>query len=132
MRKALGKPIPRWFMSGSTIVARLNRKEIGDDDARIIANILIAQFKSQVVIEDFGFYARRHHAALIREERLIAGVYTLSELDGERRQRAMLIEKVGRGCTLEDAETLAKYAGHRRDPSRKGNDFNRFVAAAMA
>jgi hypothetical protein len=38
-------------------------------------------FVDQVVIEDFGFYARRHLAALIREERLIAGVYTLSELD---------------------------------------------------
>jgi hypothetical protein len=132
LRKALRKPIPRWFLSGSTIVARLNRKEIGDDDARIIANMLISQFKGPVVIEDFGFYGRRQHAALIREERLIAGVYTLSELDDELRGRAVLIEKVGRGCTFEDAETLAKYAGHRPDPSRKYNDFNKFVAEAMA
>lgn len=55
-------------------MVRLNRKEIGDDDAKIIANILISQFKGQVAIEDFGFYARRHLAALIREERLMAGV----------------------------------------------------------
>ena len=115
-----------------TIVAYLNRKEIGDDDARIIANILISQFKGQIVIDDFGFYARRHHAALIREERLIAGVYTLSELDDELRERTMLMEKVGRGCTFEDAETLAKYAGHRPDPARQDNDFNKFVAEAMA
>jgi hypothetical protein len=39
-------------------LARLNRKEIGDDDAKITANILISQFKGQIVIDDFGFYAR--------------------------------------------------------------------------
>jgi hypothetical protein len=62
----------------------------------------------------------------------IAGVYTLSELDDELRERTMLMEKVGRGCTFEDAETLAKYAGHRPDPTRQDNDFNKFVAEAMA
>jgi hypothetical protein len=73
----LREPLPRWLHGGSTIVARLNRKEIGDDDAKIIANILIAQFKGPIVIEDFGCYARDHHAALTRQNRLIAGVYTL-------------------------------------------------------
>jgi hypothetical protein len=124
--------IPRWFLSGSTIVARLNRKEIGDDDARIIANILISQFKGQIVIEDFGFYVREHHAALIGEERLITGVYTLSELPDKLRDLAVLMPKEGRGCTFEDAETLAKYAGLRPDPSRQHNDFSKFVADAMA
>ncbi len=62
----------------------------------------------------------------------IAGVYTLSELDDELRGRAMLMEKVGRGCNFEDAETLAKYEGHRPDPSRKDNDFNKFDAEATA
>jgi hypothetical protein len=38
---ALQKPIPRWFYSGATVMARLNRKEIGDDDAKIVASILI-------------------------------------------------------------------------------------------
>ena len=71
--------MPRWFLSGGSIIARLDRKELGDDDAKVIANILIAKYKGQIVIEDFGFYAREHHAALIREERLIAGVYTLSD-----------------------------------------------------
>jgi hypothetical protein len=78
LRTALQKPIPRWFYSGATIMARLNRKGIGDDDARIIANILISQFSGQIVIEDFGFYARDQHAALISSKHLIAGVYTLS------------------------------------------------------
>jgi hypothetical protein len=131
LRTALSKPIPRWFYSGSTIIVRLNRKEIGDDDAKIIANILISQFKGQIAIEDFGFYARRHLAALIREERLMAGVYTLSELDTELRQRCLLMEKVGRGCIYEDAEVLAKYEGLRPDPTREDNPYNTFVREAM-
>jgi hypothetical protein len=63
LREALRKPIPRWFYSGATVMARLNRKEIGDDDAKIIASILISQFKGQIVIEDFGCYARPFHTA---------------------------------------------------------------------
>jgi hypothetical protein len=59
LRTALLKPIPRWFYSGATVIARLNRKEIGDDDAKIVASILISQFKGQIVIEDFGCYADR-------------------------------------------------------------------------
>jgi hypothetical protein len=39
LRAALQKPIPRWFYSGATIVVRLSRKEIGDDDAKVVANI---------------------------------------------------------------------------------------------
>lgn len=39
-----------------------------------IASVLIAQFIGQIVIEDFGCYAREHYAPLIREQRLIAGV----------------------------------------------------------
>jgi hypothetical protein len=78
---------------------RLNRKEIGDDDARIIASILISQFRGQIVIDDFGFYARDHHTALIRNDRLMAGVYTSFELSEKLRDRAMLMPKVGKGCT---------------------------------
>jgi hypothetical protein len=74
LHKMLSKPIPRWLLSGSTIVACLDRKEIGDDDAKVITNILISKFNGQIVVPDFGFYGRDHHAALIREERLIAGV----------------------------------------------------------
>ena len=119
LQTALRKPIPRWFYSGATVLARLNRKEIGDDDAKITANILISQFKAQIVIDDFGFYAREHHAALIREERLKAGVYTLSELPEKLRDRALLMPKVGRGCTFEDAVELAKYEGFGRTPPEK-------------
>jgi hypothetical protein len=132
LRRMLREPFPRWLHAGSTIMARINRKEIGDDDARIIANTLISQFKGQIVIEDFGFYAREHHAALIREERLIAGVYTLSELPDKLRDRAMLMPKIGKGCTYEDAAELAKYEGLRPDPTREKNPYNEFIDEAMA
>ena len=44
----------------------------------------------------------------------------------------LMEDKTGRQCTHEDAETLAKYVGHRPDPARKDNDFDNFVAEAMA
>jgi hypothetical protein len=132
LQTALRKPIPRWFYSGATVLARLNRKEIGDDDAKITANILISQFKGQIVIDDFGFYAREHHAALIREERLKAGAYTLSELPEKLRDRALLMSKVGKGCTYKDAEVLATYAKLRPDRTREDNPYNRFIKDAMA
>jgi hypothetical protein len=34
LSKMFSKPLPRWFLSGSTIIAHLDRKEIGADDAR--------------------------------------------------------------------------------------------------
>jgi hypothetical protein len=87
---------------------RLDRKEIGDDDAKMVANILISQHVGQVVIEDFGFYAREHHARLIREERLIAAVNTLSELPEQLRKRAMQMPQLGKGCIFKDAVVLAQ------------------------
>jgi hypothetical protein len=124
---SLRKPIPRWFYSGATIMVRLNRKEIGEDDARIIASILIAQFKGLIVIEDFGFYARPFHTGLVREDRLMAGVFTLSELDEKLRQICLLMETEGMGCTYDDAAILAKYAGHVTGT----NAFNSVVQRAM-
>jgi hypothetical protein len=134
LRAALRKRIPLWVFSGVTVLVRLNRKEIGDDDAKIAANILISQWPGQVVIDDFGAYAREHHAALIREERLIAGVYTLSELGEPKdnfRQRCMLMPKVGKGCIYDDAVELAKYAKLRPDPTREDNPYNRFIDEVM-
>jgi hypothetical protein len=127
LRTALRRPIPRWFFSGGTIMARLNRKEIGEDHAKLVANILVAQFKGQIVIEDFGCYSRPFHSALIREDRLIAGVYTLSELDDKLRQMCLLMGTEAAGCTYEDAEVLARYEGHVPNT----NAFNSFVQRAM-
>jgi len=38
----------------------------------------------------------------------IASIHPSYVLDLELRQRCLLMEKIGRGCTFEDAETLAK------------------------
>jgi hypothetical protein len=128
LRTALGKPIPRWFFSGATIIARLNRKEMGEDDAKFVASVLISKHMGPVVIDDFGCYARPFHSALIREDRLIAGVSTLSELDEKLRQTCLLMETEPLGCTYDDAALLAKYAGHVTGT----NAFNSFVQRAMA
>jgi hypothetical protein len=72
----------------------------------------MVHFKGQLVVPDFGFYGRDLHQAYIREERLIAGVNFLGEFPVKLRQAALLMdEKVPSHTTLEDAETLAEYAG---------------------
>lgn len=77
----------------------------------VLGLLLVAYYKGQVVVPDFGFYGRETHTGLIRESRLIAGVNTLQELPPRLRQNVLLIkEKVAAGTTVEDAETLAGYA----------------------
>ena len=70
----------------------------------------ISFFRRRGIIPDFGFYARESHPSLIRENRLIAGVSSLSELNTKLRQLC-LMEKEARQCTYADAEVLAQYAG---------------------
>jgi hypothetical protein len=111
------------------VFARLNRAELGDFDALVLGLFLMAHFKGQVVVPDFGFYGREAHVSLMREGRLIAGVNTLGELAPALRRNVLLIEdKIASGTTLEDAETLAAYARHARDT----NAYNDFVQGAMA
>jgi hypothetical protein len=131
LKKMLRKPIPRWLNSGSTVLARLNRKEIGDFDAQIIANILMLVFKGPVAIEDFGGYARDHHARLIREGRLIARVRKLSQLPEKIEDVRHLMENVPIGCSYDDAVKLASEARLKPDPDRKNNDYNEFIKTAM-
>jgi hypothetical protein len=114
LHDVLCKPTNFSFRSGnppSSIVARINRADLGEDDARILSSLLISQFKGQIIIPDFGFYARDSYISLFREKRLIAGVYTLSELDPKLRNICLLMEKEGHGCTYDDATELAKYEG---------------------
>ena len=128
LRDVLCKATNFSFREGrSSIVARINRAELGDYDARILGSLLISQFKGQIIVPDFGFYARDFHTSLIRENRLIAGVYTLSELNPKMRQMCLLMETEAAGCTYEDAEVLAKYEGHVPNT----NAFNAFVQGAM-
>lgn len=111
LRNVLCKPTNFSFKKGRTIVARINRAELGDFDAFILGSLLISQFEGQVIIPDFGFYARDFHAALIRQNRLVAGLYTLSELEPKLRQLCLLMPKIPLQCTVNDAEILAAYAG---------------------
>lgn len=77
---------------------------------RSLAHALIGQFKGTIVIPDFGFYGRPYLSYLIREERLIAGLNTLSE--STLSDHLLLGEHEGHNCTYEDAQKLATYAGH--------------------
>lgn len=100
------------FPFTGTILARLDRAALGDFDCFVMANLLIGQYKGQVIVPDFGFYAAPHHASLIRQERLMAGVNFLDEVSVAMRQRLLMIEdKAGRSCTVDDAKVLAGYTG---------------------
>lgn len=110
------------------VLARLNRKELGERTALIIGLLLIAQFKGQVVIKDFGFYGRDAHISLIRENRLIAGLNFLDELSPKLRNAVLLIkDKHPQGALNDDAEELALYAHKQRNTV----GFSDFVNEAM-
>lgn len=103
---------PTNFSFKGSVVARLNRAELGDFDAFILASLLIGQSKGHIIIPDFGFYGCPLHLSLIRQNRLTAGVRYLAELEPKLRQAMLTIdEKRGQGTTYEDAVVLASYAG---------------------
>lgn len=94
------------------VFARLNRAELGDDDSLTIGLFLIAHYDGQLIIPAFEFYARPPHIALIRENRLIAGVRTLSQIkDHALRDECLLMEKIGSRTTVSDAKVLMDYEG---------------------
>lgn len=116
------------FRFTGKVVVKLNRAEIGEVDAFLLACLLIGQSQGQVIVPDGGFYLRDFHVSFIRQNRLIAGVTTLSELSPRLRQMSLTIKDIqGHGCVFEDAETLANYAGLTRDT----NGFGDFVRRAM-
>lgn len=110
LRQVLCNPKPN-FTGGQTVFARLNRAELGDFDALALGLFLIAQWKSAVVLPDLGFYGRDMHTAIIRENRIVAGVEDLSDLLDKLRRRVLKIpEPVIAGALHDDAIELAKYA----------------------
>jgi hypothetical protein len=128
LKRVLCNPTNFSFNPRSVILAKLNRAELGDFDALVLRLFLMAHFKGQVVVPDFGFYGRESHVSLIREGRLIAGANSLGELPPKLRQAVLLIkEKEASGATVEDAETLAGYARL----ARGTNGFNAFVDEAI-
>lgn len=102
------------------------------EDARKLGSMLIGQHKGHVIIRDFGFYGRPLHLSLIRQERLTAGLNTLSEAPPSLVQPLLTIpEQYGSGCTYDDAVVLAKRAGLVPDHSREDNPYNRFIREAV-
>lgn len=98
---------PRIFTSTKT-----KRFRLPQDRAYILGSLLVSLYPGQVIIPDFGFYAPDFHAWLIRQGRLAIGVIALAELDKKMQRMVLLIkDKIGRHCTFDDAETLARYAG---------------------
>jgi hypothetical protein len=131
LRHMLCTPTNFSFNPNSPILARVNRAELGDFDALAAGLFLMAHYKGQVVVPDFGFYGREAHVSLIREERLTAGVRFLDELPEMLRRSVLLIkDKVVEGAWYDDAVLLAKYEGLQPDPLRADNSFQRYVQAA--
>jgi hypothetical protein len=117
------------FNPKSANLARINRAELGRFDALVLGLLLIAHFKSQLVIPKFGFFGRDAHVNLIEEDRLIAGLNTIGEVPELLRQNLLLVsEKVASGAIADDAEELAKYQGLLKGT----NAFNDFVGKAIA
>ncbi len=109
LKSVLERP-PNFSMQGS-IIAKLDRAELGDFDAFVIGNLLISQFQGAICVPDFGFYAHKGHSALIRQNRLIAGVTSFEEVPELRTQLLQIPEKMGSGATPDDAKILALYGG---------------------
>jgi hypothetical protein len=100
------------FRFEGTVLARLDRAKYGEFDCFVLAQLLISQFKGTVVIPDFGFYGRDYLTYLIREERLVCSVNSLSEVSPKLRDALLLMEdKEGKECSFDDARTLAGYRG---------------------
>ena len=102
---------PTNFSFKGTILARLDRAALGDFDCFVLANLLVSLYPGQVIIPDFGFYAHKGHASLIRQHRLVAGVNSLSEVPQLAQQLLTMDTKIASHSTADDAKTLAGYTG---------------------
>lgn len=119
---------PTDFSFKGSVIARLDRAELGDFDAFILGTLLMGQHKGQIIVPDFGFYGRPLHVSLMRQNRLTCSVSYLAELSPALRQAVLLIpNKHGSGCTFEDAQTLAAYEGL----APHHNNYNDFIEEVM-
>lgn len=95
------------FTFGKRTLAHVDPAKLTLFDAQTVTFFLMASYPGQLVLPSYGLYAREMHAQLILEDRLIAGVNTLSELPPQLRQLALLQETIACGTTAADAQTLA-------------------------
>jgi hypothetical protein len=104
---------PTNFSFKGSVIARINRAELGDFDAFVLALLLIGQHKGQVVVPDGGFYLRPLHMSLIRQDRLTVGLRYLAELPLSLQQAVLTIEdKHFLKLLPDDAETLIGFTNH--------------------
>jgi hypothetical protein len=116
-----------FFFTGS-IIAKLDRAELGDDDAVVLASLLIGQFKGHIVVPDLGSFGRGFHVNLIRQNRLTAGLNSLSEVSDTLGQALLSIkDKTVYRTTRRDAGILADYFDIELNPGelvgQRGNAF---------
>jgi hypothetical protein len=65
LKRILCNPTNFSFNPNSFILAKVNRVELGEFDALVLGLLLMAHFKGQIVVPDFGFYGREAHIGLI-------------------------------------------------------------------
>lgn len=130
LRRILTTTTPPFsFNKNAIIYARINRAELGDFDALVLGLLIMSFYKGQLVIPDMDFYGRDIHTSLIRQNRLIAGISSLSRLPLLLRDELLSVkDKTASGALYDDAVLLAKYAGL----APHTNGFIEFVDAAMS
>lgn len=112
LRKVLCNPTNFSFNPNSRIFARINRAELGEFDALCLTFVLMAFYKGQLIIPDFGFYGRDAHTNLVREKRLICGLNYLDEVSLHLKRTLLLVPDIRAHHVLyDDAVTLAKMDG---------------------
>lgn len=141
LRRVLMSPVLRRVLTNATnfhlsgiILARLDRATLDDFECRLLGRLLAAQYRGTVVFSDFGFYAIPSHSQLIQQGRLIASVTSLAQkrlADLKDDLLLYMTPRIGCRCTVNDAETLAEYAGLRPDPTRIDNPYNNFIDECM-
>lgn len=115
-RVLCGKPNFAWKTARRNpwnVIAKLDRSKLGDFDAFILAQLLLVHFTGNIIIPDFGFYGRDHHASLIRQDRLTFGVEFLSDLSPKLQRLALSVkDKTIYRTIQDDAERLVFYTKH--------------------
>jgi hypothetical protein len=80
------------FDFSTSVIARIDRAELGDFDAFVLALLLIGRHQGQIIVPDFGFYGRPLHLSLVRQSRLTVGLRYLAELPIQLQQAVLTIE----------------------------------------
>jgi len=119
------------FNPRAKLIARLNRSELGDDDALLIGQLLISEYKGLVVIPHLEFYGKDFHTYLIREDRLIAGIDTFANVTPKLRSALMTMDITPNHCLYRDAVLIAELSRLRPDPLRADNEYTTFIDQAM-